>query len=75
MIVFGDKIFKNPVKIIKAFTQNELFNALEEIETLKKDFYMTGYIRYEAFNADFSAEPLLYFEVFGNLRSKLDLRF
>ena len=66
MIVFGDKIFKNPVKIIKAFTQNELFNALEEIETLKKDFYMTGYIRYEAFNADFSAEPLLYFEVFEN---------
>lgn len=66
MIIFGDKIFKNPVKIIKAFTQNELFDAFILIENLKKKFYLSGYIRYEAFNTVCSKKPLLYFEVFEN---------
>lgn len=64
MIVFGSKLFKNPVKIIKAFNRKELINAFEVIESLKSNFYLVGYIRYEAFNADKSNLPLLYFEVF-----------
>lgn len=66
MIIFGEKIFKNPIRIITAFTFAELIDAFSTIEELKKNFYLTGYIRYEAFNTKKSKLPLLYFEVFEN---------
>lgn len=64
MIIFGEKIFENPVKIIKAFNKQEIKKAFSVIENLKNKFYLTGYIRYEALNCEESDEPLLYFEVF-----------
>ncbi len=64
MIIFGDKIFTNPIKIIKAFDSNGIIDAFEQIERLKNDFFIVGYLRYEAFNGDKSDLPLLYFEVF-----------
>lgn len=66
MIVFGDKLFKNPVKIIQAFNKQELSDAFSQIEELKNKFFLTGYIRYEALNTEKSDFPLLYFEVFEN---------
>lgn len=66
MIIFGDKLFKNPVKIIQAFNEQELLDAFSQIEELRNKFFLTGYIRYEAFHSEKSSLPLLYFEVFEN---------
>lgn len=69
MQIYSDKIFKNPIKIIKAFSNDEFKRAFEEIEKYKSRFYLLGYIRYEAKeiflgNQILSDLPLLYFEVF-----------
>lgn len=69
MQIYSDKIFKNPIKIIKAFSNEEFKRAFEEIEKYKSRFYLLGYIRYEAKeiflgNQILSDLPLLYFEVF-----------
>lgn len=66
MIIFGDKLFKNPVKIIQAFNEQELLDAFSQIEELRNKFFLTGYIRYETFHSEKSSLPLLYFEVFEN---------
>lgn len=71
MLIFKDKVFKKPLKILQAFNETELYEAFEEIEALKSRYYLAGYIRYEAkeiflgneFNSEF---PLLYFEVFDS---------
>ena len=69
MTIYGDKIFKNPVKILCAFTSSEVKTAFDEIERLRKKYFLVGYCRYEMKNI-FSEEnfsypyPLLYFEVF-----------
>lgn len=68
MIVFGEKLFTNPVKVIKAFNKFELFEAFEQIEQLKNKFFLAGYLRYEAFNCEKSEFPLLYFEVFKDYK-------
>lgn len=68
MIVFGEKLFINPVKVIKAFNKFELFEAFEQIEQLKNKFFLAGYLRYEAFNCEKSEFPLLYFEVFKDYK-------
>lgn len=68
MIVFGEKLFTNPVKVIKAFNKFELFEAFEQIEQLKNEFFLVGYLRYEAFNCEKSEFPLLYFEVFKDYK-------
>lgn len=68
MIVFGDKLFTNSVKVIKAFNTSELISAFEQIEQLKNEFFLVGYLRYEAFNCDNSDLPLLYFEVFKDYK-------
>lgn len=68
MIIFGDKLFTNPVKIIKAFDKQELVKAFEQIEQLKHKFFIVGYLRYEAFNCNKSDFPILYFEVFKNYK-------
>lgn len=69
MQIYSDKIFKNPIKIIKAFSNEEFKRAFEEIEKYKSRFYLLGYIRYEAKeiflgNQILSDLPLLHFEVY-----------
>lgn len=69
MQIYSDRIFVNPVKIIEAFDNESFLNSFYEIEKLKDDFYLLGYIRYEAkdifLNRKIQFEyPLLYFEVF-----------
>lgn len=66
MIVFGEKLFINPLKKIVAFNFDELKAAFAEIEELKKNFYLVGYLRYNAFSKQSSDFPLLYFEVFNS---------
>lgn len=64
MIIFSDKLFTKPIKIIQAFNQDEIIHAFELIEKLKKEFFIIGYLRYETFTVQKSRFPLLYFEVF-----------
>ena len=69
MIIYSDKLFNNPLKVIKAFNGQELYKCFDEIEQLRKKFYLMGYVRYEAkdvfLEKDVNSElPLLYFEVF-----------
>lgn len=66
MIIFGEKLFTNPIKKIMAFNSEELKVAFAEIEELKKKFYLVGYLRYNAFSTQSSDFPLLYFEVFNS---------
>lgn len=71
MQIYSDKVFKNQIKVIKAFDSSEFVKAFEEIETLKEKYYIVGYIRYEAKDVFLgksicSKYPLLYFEVFEN---------
>ena len=54
MQIYSNKCFKAPIKIIEA--EDDLKNAFDEIEELKKRYYLLGYITY-----DFKK---LYFEVF-----------
>lgn len=68
MIIFSDKIFTNPIDVISAFNREELEAAFSLIEKLKQKYYLTGYIRYEAFSVREYHLPLLYFEVFENYR-------
>lgn len=68
MIIF-DREFKNPLKTITAFNNEEFKKAFEEIETLRKTHILAGYVRYEAKDVFLgrhviSGMPLLYFEVF-----------
>ena len=69
MSVYSDKIFKNPIKIIKAFNNSEFKAAFNEIEKLRKKYFLLGYIRYEAKEIFLNNQiqfplPLLYFEVY-----------
>lgn len=69
MQIYSDRVFVNPLKIIEAFDNESFFDSFYEIEKLKDDFYLLGYIRYEAkdifLNKKIKSEyPLLYFEVF-----------
>lgn len=69
MQIFADKKFKNPLKIIEAFDNESFIEAFFEIEKYRKEFYLLGYIRYEAkdifLNKKIKSDyPLLYFEVF-----------
>ena len=66
MIIFGEKLFTNPLKTIVAFDFDELKKAFIEIENLKNNFYIVGYLRYNAFSNESSIFPLLYFEVFDS---------
>ena len=71
MQIYSDKVFKNPIKVIKAFDSDSFVQAFKEIEILKTKYYLVGYVRYEAkdiFLGKYitSKMPLLYFEVFEN---------
>ena len=69
MLIFGNKLFKKPLRILKAFNNEEFLTAFREIEELSKKYYLAGYIRYEAKEVFLGEKitlefPLLYFEVF-----------
>ena len=65
MTIFGEKIFTNPIKIIKAFNHNDIKEAFATIEELKNKFYLVGYIRYDIFKEQINNKfPLLYFKVY-----------
>ncbi len=68
MIIFGNKLFTNPQRVIKAFNLSEIIEAFEQIEKLKNEFFIVGYMRYEAFRCEQSKFPLLYFEVFDEYK-------
>ncbi len=69
MQIYDNKIFRNPVKIIKAFDHTSFSRAFQLIETACKTHYLLGYIRYEAKDIFLEKEvqsslPYLYFEVY-----------
>lgn len=71
MQIYSDKVFKNPITVIKAFDSDSFVRVFEKIESLKENYYLVGYIRYEAKDVFLgkqitSKTPLLYFEVFEN---------
>lgn len=79
--MFAQKSFKSPVKVIKAFDNQEFIEAFSQIENLRKrpQTFLLGYVRYEA-KEIFSHKniksdlPLLYFEVYEDYENieKLD---
>jgi len=69
--IYADKVFNNPVEVIKAFDNEGFKQAFEKLENLKKKYYLVGYVRYNAYkifqNIEItSKEPLLYFEAYRN---------
>ncbi len=63
-------LFYSPTEVITAYNKKEFFEALKEIDNLKQNKYLAGYIRYEAreYFSDKDIEctkPLLWFGVFG----------
>lgn len=73
MIIYSDRLFENPLEIIKAFDGQELPECFQKIEKLREKYYLAGYVRYEAKDAflgkDIKSDlPLLYFEVFDRYK-------
>lgn len=73
MIIYSDKLFENPVEVIKAFDSNEFLTCFDRIESLREKYFLVGYIRYEAKDIFLgksvkSELPLLYFEVFDGFK-------
>lgn len=71
MNVFADKCFKNPIDIIKAFDNKSFIEAFDKIERYRSNYYLLGYIRYEAkdifLKKNVKSElPFLYFEVYDS---------
>ncbi len=68
VFIYNDKKFTNPIKKIIAFNEIDFFKSLKEIDELKNDYILTGYISYAAKDCLLnkkikSSHPLLYFEV------------
>lgn len=79
MQIFAGKKFENPIKILQAFDNESFLEAFKEIENLRKNHYLLGYIRYEAKEIFLGKEiksslPLLYFEVFGEMQRYKDAK-
>lgn len=73
MQIYSDKIFENPREIITAFDNESFIFAFDKLEKLKNDYYLVGYIRYEARDIFLGKKiqakyPLLYFEVFSDYK-------
>lgn len=69
MNIYSDICFKKPLEIIKAFDNEDFKTALNRVEELSKNYYLLGYIRYEAKDIFLnkivkSKQPLLYFEAY-----------
>ena len=76
MQIFDNKLFKAPIKVIKAFNNSEFISALGLVEVFCKTHYLLGYVRYEAKDIFLEREvksplPLLYFEVFEGFEEYL----
>ena len=76
MQIYSNKLFKNPQKIIVAFDNESFTSAFRELENLKEDYYLVGYVRYEAKDVFLgqkvqSKQPLLYFEAFKEFENYL----
>ena len=74
MIIYSNYKFDSPKKVIQAFNGEDFFLCLDEIEKLKNDFYLVGYISYQAkdifLNKKISSKkPLLYFEAHKNFKN------
>lgn len=74
MLIYSDRLFENPVEIISAFDRTSFLKAFERIEKLRSEYYIVGYIKYEAYKffqkSDMvSRSPLLYFEVYKEFRA------
>ena len=73
MIIYSNKLFENPVEVIKAFDSQEFLICFKKIESLREKYFLVGYIRYEAKDIFLgksvkSELPLLYFEVFDGFK-------
>lgn len=73
MIIYSDKLFENPVCVLKAFNEKQVAECFQKIEELSKKYFLSGYVRYEAKDvfsggACESDFPLLYFEVFDKFK-------
>jgi para-aminobenzoate synthetase/4-amino-4-deoxychorismate lyase len=69
MTIYAGKTFINPEKTITAFSSSELLSAFKQIEAYKNNYFLIGYIRYEArfafAGSDYTSKhPLLYFEAY-----------
>jgi len=76
MLVFGDALFTDPIEEIYAYTTEDIFPALERLDSLRLKKHLVGYIRYEAYHAFLprpseyrSQLPLLYFAVFNQAKT------
>ena len=69
MIIYKNKLFEHPIRTFCIFNSKDIFRALNEIESLSKQYYAVGYLRYEAWKEDYSSDsPLLYFEIFDSYK-------
>lgn len=73
MIIYSNKLFENPVEVIKAFDSQEFLICFKKIESLREKYFLVGYIRYEAKDIFLgksvkSELPLLYFEVLDGFK-------
>jgi len=69
MQIYANKQFDKPLCILKAFNNKEFKKVFELLEIYRENYYILGYVRYEAkdvfLNKEIISElPLCYFEVF-----------
>ncbi|MCP4482057.1 MAG: hypothetical protein GY817_04560 [bacterium] len=64
-IIFGDKLFKEPLKIIEVFDSVDILSALSELNQYAKKYWTAGYLRYDAFTKSGKSEkPLVFFGIY-----------
>jgi para-aminobenzoate synthetase/4-amino-4-deoxychorismate lyase len=73
MSIYNNFLFLNPIFKIYAFNNAEFIYALKKLENYKQNYYLLGYIRYEAKDIFLSKNinsklPLLYFEIFKDFK-------
>ncbi|GMO27345.1 MAG: bifunctional anthranilate synthase component I family protein/aminotransferase class IV [Termitinemataceae bacterium] len=74
MLIFGNMLFDAPLQTITAFNAEQFRAAFLLLEKLRHDYFIAGYVRYEAKNIFYedsaiqSSLPLLYFEVFSEYK-------
>ena len=69
MVILKDRIYKNAIETIGAFSSAEMPGAIARVEELAKKYTLIGYIRYEAKDFFLGGEcnselPLLWFEAY-----------
>ena len=76
MQIYSDKLFRNPLEIFSAFDNESFILAFNKLEELKNNYYLVGYIRYEAKDIFLGRKikskfPLLYFEAYKDFEKYL----